>query len=342
MNSLERVLTSLGHEEPDRVPYFLLLSLHGAKYLGMGLKDYFSDPSHLAEAQLGMQARFQHDCLYAFSYAPVEIEAWGGEVIFSDDGPPNSGPPFLENPAQIYGLKPPQPEEVACLSKNLEAIRMMKKNSGDDIPIIGVVMSPFSLPVMQLGFPAYLECIHEHYQEFHELMKVNIEFCQSWANAQLEAGATAICYFDPVSSPTCIEADTYRKLGLPIAKKTLSGINGPTATHFASGRALQVIDDVATSGTAALGVGCLENLKTLKDKAKGKISLIGNLNGIEMCRWDTKTARQKVKEAIHTAGKGGGFILSDSHGEIPWDVSFEILDAIRDTVHEFGVYPLNS
>jgi len=34
MTSLERVLTTLGHNEPDRVPLFLLLTMHGAKELG--------------------------------------------------------------------------------------------------------------------------------------------------------------------------------------------------------------------------------------------------------------------------------------------------------------------
>ena len=33
--SMERVLTTLGHREPDRVPLFLLLSLHGARELGL-------------------------------------------------------------------------------------------------------------------------------------------------------------------------------------------------------------------------------------------------------------------------------------------------------------------
>ncbi|PKN46833.1 MAG: methylcobamide--CoM methyltransferase MtbA, partial [Deltaproteobacteria bacterium HGW-Deltaproteobacteria-20] len=33
--SLTRVLTTLGHKEPDRVPLFLLVTLHGATSLGL-------------------------------------------------------------------------------------------------------------------------------------------------------------------------------------------------------------------------------------------------------------------------------------------------------------------
>ena len=39
MNSMERTLTTLGHREPDRVPLFLLANMHGAKELGLSLRD---------------------------------------------------------------------------------------------------------------------------------------------------------------------------------------------------------------------------------------------------------------------------------------------------------------
>ena len=43
-------------------------------------------------------------------------------------------------------------------------------------------------------------------------------FCVDWSNAQLEAGATAICYFDPVSSVSMIPRELYLKTGFEIAK----------------------------------------------------------------------------------------------------------------------------
>ena len=88
MTSLERVLTTLGHQEPDRVPFFLLLTLHGAKELGLSIEAYFSNPDHVVEGQLRLRAKYRHDAIYNFYYAPVEVEAWGAEVIYVDDGPP--------------------------------------------------------------------------------------------------------------------------------------------------------------------------------------------------------------------------------------------------------------
>lgn len=340
MTSLERVLTTLGFKEPDRIPFFLLLTMHGAKELGLTLQDYFSRADNIVEGQLRMREKYRHDCLFNFYYASLELEAFGGTTLFSDDGPPNAGEPIIKKPEDILSLRTPDISNSVCLKKVLESHRMLKEKVGDAAPIIGVVMSPFSLPVMQMGFDAYLDLMHERSDLFDHLMEVNEAFCVNWANAQLESGATAICYFDPVSSVTIVTPGQYQHTGAKIARRTLAQIHGPTATHFASGRCLPILDDVAQTGTAIVGVSTNEELGKLKLASNGRLTLLGNLNGIEMRRWTTIQAEQEVKKAIAAAGKGGGFILSDNHGEIPIQVPEDVLMAISDSARKWGEYPL--
>lgn len=340
MTSLQRVAATLGNREPDRVPFFLSLTMHGARELGLSIKEYFSRAEHVAEGQLRMRARYGHDCLNGVPYAPVEVEAWGGEVIFSDDGPPNSGMPLIGSPEEINRLTPPAIHDAPCLMEVLKAQRIMKSRIGDEAPIIGVVVSPFSLPVMQMGFGPYLDLMHEQPALFARLMAVNEEFCVAWANAQLEAGATFICYFDPVSSTTIVPREMYLKSGYLVAKRTIARIKGPTATHLASGRCLPIIGDIAETGTQAIGISVREELKDVKAECRGRLTVVGNLNGIEMRHWSDKEAEQAVKHAIASAGRGGGFVLADNHGEIPWQVPESVLTAIAVAVRTWGEYPL--
>jgi len=341
MTSLERVLMTLGHKEPDRVPVFLLMTMHGAKELGMTIKEYFSDGRNVAEGQLRLFSKYGNDCLYAFFYAPVVVEAWGGEVIYREDGPPNSGEPFIRRSEDILKLNVPDVSRQKCLLKVLDAIKLMKEKTEDKAPIIGVVMSPFSLPVMQMGFEKYIEILYERPDLFQRLMQVNEEFTVAWGNAQLNAGATALAYFDPVSSSTIIPRDLYLRSGYQVAKRTIARFKGPAAYHLASGRALLVIEDVATTGTPIISASSLENLAEMKNRCRNKITILGNLNGIEMCRWTPDEAEKVVKEALKTAGPGGGFILSDNHGEIPFQVEEETLFSISETVKKFGNYPIS-
>lgn len=340
MTSMERVLTTLRHKEPDRVPFFLLLTMHGAKELGLSIKDYFSKATNIAEGQLRLREKYKHDCLTGVFYAAVEIEAWGGEVIFRDDGPPNSGEPFIKSFDQIKSLEPPVVKNCKSLVKVLEAQAILKEKAAESVPVIGSVISPFSLPVMQMGFERYIEFLYEPEESFERLMKVNEEFCVQWANAQLDAGCAAICYTDAVSSSSIIPREMYLSKGFEIARRTIARIKGPTATNFASGRSIPILPDVARTGTAAVGVSVFEDMAEIKKICRGKLTVIGNLNGVEMRRWSAVEAETAVKNVILKAGGGGGFILSDNHGEIPFQVPDGVLHAISDAVHRWGMYPL--
>ncbi|MFO7928487.1 MAG: uroporphyrinogen decarboxylase family protein [Candidatus Humimicrobiaceae bacterium] len=338
---MERVLETIQFKEPDKVPLFLMLTLHGAKELGLGIKEYFSKPEYVAEGQLRLREKYQNDCLNSLFYAAIEIEAWGGEVIFVEDGPPNSGEPIIGNKKKINELEAPKISESKPLKKVLKAISILSEKAKGAVPVIGVVMSPFSVPIMQMGFDKYLDLFYQDKKLFKKLMEINKGFCIKWANAQVDAGADAICYFDPFSSTSIIEKSDYLKFGFPIAREVIRSINAPTATHFASGRSYRLLDQVAETQTKIVGVSCLEDLTMMKNKCYGKLTVLGNLNGIGMRKWDRKKTEEQVKSIILQAGTGGGFIISDNHGEIPWFVSDETLLALREAVNRWGQYPLD-
>jgi uroporphyrinogen decarboxylase len=341
MTSMQRTLTALGQQEPDRVPLFLLTTLHGAKELGLTIEDYFARAEHVVEGQMRLLEKYRGDCLYPFYYASIEVEAWGGTTLFLPDGPPLCGAPVIRRPEDIDRLQPPSVMASPGLVMVLDTIRELKARVADTVPIIGVAISPFSLPVMLMGFDRYIELIYEQPARFERLMAATEAFTVAWANAQLAAGATAICYFDPVSSTTNIPRDLYLKTGQQVARRTIAAIKGPTATHFASGRCLPIMDDVIATGTAVVGVSALEDLGALKAAAAGRVSLLGNLNGVEMRRWTPAQAEAEVRRAIAKAGRGGGLLLGDNHGEIPWQVPDQVLLAIADAVARWGRYPLD-
>ena len=291
------------------------------------------------KGQIKLREKYGHDCYYSFFYTPIEVEAFGASVIYSHNGPPNAGAPFLRK-EMINDLKTPLVKESKILSKVLEATALLKEVARDEVPIIGVVVSPFSLPIMQMGFDKYIELIYNDRELLSKLMEVNIQFCIDFANAQLEAGATAITYFDPMSSTTIIPKELYLETGFEVAKKTIAKIKGATATHFASGNCLPIMSNLRDTGTAVVGISVLEDLVALKKAADKKLTLLGNLNALEMRHWSIEQTKQYVKEAIRQGAQGGGFILAENHGEIPWDIKEETLLAIKDAVHEYGTYPV--
>ena len=340
MTSLQRVLTALSLKEPDRVPLFLLPTVQGAVEMGAPLKDYFHAPGLMAEAQVRFRERYRNDCLYGFTYVAAEFEAFGGDTLFYDRAPPNAGAPFLHTPDDFVRLAVPKIEDCPALCRTLEFQAQLRRAADGCVPVIGVVISPISLPVMQLGFPAYLRLLMEEPKTLMPLFEVNEEFCVSWANAQLAAGADALVYYDPVGSCTVIEPAHYRRLNAPVAKRVLARIKGPTVTHFASGRSLAILPDVAETGTGGVVVSGDDDLAAIKVAVGNQLPILGNLNGLAMRHWDAEETERQVKNAIAAAGVGGGFILTDHHGEIPFDVPERVLIWIAESVGRWGRYPL--
>lgn len=340
INSMERVLTAISHKEPDRVPLMLLLSLYGAKESNMTPKKYFSKVENIVSAQLKMKEKYDNDCLYGFLYAGIEVEARGGSIVFSNDGPPNAGEPIIKELKDIDELKQINIKTNKHTKKVLNVIKGLKENDKGETPIIGVVMSPFSVPIMQMGFEKYLKLIYFHKTYFKKLMKINEKFCVDFANAQIDAGATAICYFNPMASPNIVEKETYMSMGYDTDKETLKNIKGATCIHLASGITEPIIDELINLGPGLIGVSNNDDLGSLKKKLAKKVSILGNLNALDMINWDNEKVEIEVKKIIKEAGKNGGFIISDNHGEIPMQVKEETLLQISKTIKKYGKYPL--
>ena len=186
---------------------------------GLTIEDYFSRPEYVIEGQLRLREKLGNDMLSCYPFAAQEMVAWGGEVIYFEDGPPNAGPPIIKRPEDIMMLEPPDVAGNPALEPILRATAGLKEAVGDDIPVAGVIIAPFSLPIMQMGFEAYLDLIYEQPDLLERLLRINTEYCVAWGKAQLRAGAGALVCSDPASSPTITTSEIACATVCPPQKK---------------------------------------------------------------------------------------------------------------------------
>lgn len=287
-----------------------------------------------------LRAKYADDMVYTFFYAGIEYQAFGGEVEFFDDGPPNAICPLLTRITAVNDLRVPRVAESLPLARVLAATEELAARLAGTAPILGVAMSPYSLPVLQLGFAEYITALHEQPELAARLIGLNEEFTVAWANAQLAAGATAIAYFDPMASSDVVSREVFHRFGLPAMRSTMGAIKGPCVTVLASAAVGSVLDDLLTTPAMMVNVGAEDDLAGFKAAAVGRTSIVGNLNSIQMRKWTHDQAREHVAQAIAAAAPGGGFMLSDCHGEIPTQVPEDVLHAVVAAVAEFGRYPM--
>jgi uroporphyrinogen decarboxylase len=340
LTSWQRIQAALKGEEADRVPFFLPVTMHGARAVGVPLRRYFTRVDDVVEGQLRLRARLGHDLVTPFMYASLEVEAFGGESIVYDDGPPNAGEPPLRGAADVMALQPPRPEDAPGLRRTLEVTRRLAARVEGACPVLAAVISPFSLPAMQLGLPAWFELLHEQPEVAERLLRVNEAFTVAWANALAAAGAAPILFFDPVASPDQVPAALYQRLALPSMRRCLAAIRAPVIMGYASSRGLARVQDAAAAGAIAVTGSPLEPLPALKAACGDQLLLVGGLDSVSLVSATPAQAAATARAAIQAIGRGGRFLLCEHHGEIPWQVPEEVLDAVAAAVHEHGRYPL--
>ncbi len=338
-SSLERIGAALEGRLLDRVPYWIPATLHGARVLGVPLEAYFGDPHAVAEGQLRLRALLGHDMLQAYPYVSVEHEAFGGETVFQTDGPPVPGPPTLVL-SRLAGLDAPDPAEVPALRRVLETTRELAARASGECLIMGAVMSPYSLPPMQLGLHVWLELLHEAPAEADRLLAVNERFAIAWALAQRAAGAGAITVIDPVGATEISSAALQQRFALPSLRRTLAGIGAPAGVSHASARALARVDAVLEAGAGALVASMGEPLAAFRERTRGRAVLLGGLDSLAIHAGGAEDAARAVRAALAAAAPCGGFVLYEHHGEIPYPVPLETLLAIAEAAQRFGRHPL--
>ncbi len=339
LTPLGRVVAALTRQTPDRVPLILPLTLHGGQALGISIREFYSDPRNVIEGQVRLHDRYGADAVPGSWYAPLEHEVWGGEVLWFDDGPPNAGLPIV-TAERIPLLESPRPEDSPRSMAMLEAIAGLRERLGPDVAIIGAVVSPNSLPIMLMGFEPYLQLVLDRRPLWDRLVRVVEEWSVAWGNAQLAAGASGLVYFDPMASSTIVPPALYRATGKRVATRVIARLAGPTVTMLASGRSIPVIGDLAETGTLGVGISSLDDVDEAAALCRGRLAIVGALNGIEMRHWSAADAEAEVRRLVRAAGPGG-LVVCDNHGEIPFPVTDETLMAIADAVRRWGRYPLS-
>jgi len=337
----ERLGAALACREADRVPFFLPVTLHPAKHLGLTPEAYFREPAAVVEGQLRMLDLLGHDAVTSFLHVSAEAEAFGGESRFVADGPPNAGAPPLAEAAQLERLTVPDPLAVPALARSLAVARELKARLGDRVPVLSGLTGPLSLPVLQLGFERYLDLLMDAPQLVQRLWRINEAFCIAWGNAQLAAGVAALVIFEPLASPALMAPERVRGHGLPALRRVREGIRGTTLLTTASTPVGSALAGFLELGFDGVGVSCADSLADAKARCQGRTALLGGLDGLAMAHWTPAEAEAAVRGALAAAGPGGGFILTEHHGEIPWTVPEATLQAVAEAVRRWGRQPIS-
>ena len=345
MTSYDRVMTSVKHGEPDRVPFMPFAQTFSARVAGIPFSEYVSKAEKFIEGQLTALNMFGWDAVCFSSDVGMYAEALGAKVEFPYDDVPRIVKPVLSH-ASLYDdfqkLKMVDPLKSGRLSESIKAIEYVKKELGDEVPIIGWTEGPFQGVTLLTGAdPMQLFYVLDHPDEFKEILDWYADYEIEVCRAMYEAGADIIGVGETASyfmSPKFFE-----EFCLEPEKKACSAIKkmGMVPLIHCCGYVPQCIHfSIETNPGGAIQFDYQVDLKWAKELLHDKVTIMGNLDYNKLTNADPKAVFENCTQHIKTAGKGGGYWLAFGC-EIPRELPLENMRAIMRAAKISGRYPLN-
>ncbi|KXB05796.1 hypothetical protein AKJ51_04780 [candidate division MSBL1 archaeon SCGC-AAA382A20] len=276
-----RVFAALLGGETDRVPATCIGACGGSvsveiqEAVGVYWPGAFKDPKKMAELAIGSQKITQLECVTIGDEFSILPEALGCEIKWYDD---NS----LKPSAKSLGLESPEdlemPEnllERGRIPAIMEAIRLVRKEVGDFLPVTSFVFGPFSLASDLAEPEKFLVTAMSNPEKAKEFVDFATEVVIEYAKAQYRAGSDIVSVGEPLGTPDNVGPKIFSKVIKPAFKKIAESLGGIRVVHFC-GAVEPFMQDIVDLGFDAISVRESVDITNIKP-ITGNIPILGNV-----------------------------------------------------------------
>ncbi|MCP4036230.1 MAG: hypothetical protein GY944_26240 [bacterium] len=197
-----------------------------------------------------------------------------------------------------------------------------------------------------MGFVEFTKLVYENPSFVKRVVQFQTDLYLRNVDAVMEAGGEVILGGDdlgqktgPLMRPELIDelyGDCYRQVA------DLVHSRGRKFIFHSCGKIYKFLDrfvDWGFDGIITMEPTAGMELARVREQVGHKLALIGNLDVSHLLVSGTRAeVDAAVKQAIHDAGRGGGYVLSAAHSH-PF-VDAERLEWMLEAAHEYGRYPL--
>lgn len=325
MNSFQRVHHRIKNMEVDRPPNFNIMMGFAANYIKKPLRDYYLDYRVLVDANLAVQREFALDVFQVISDPYREACDLGLIVEFPYNDLPVNKFPLITKKSDLYLLKMIKPSDGRRMSDRLEAIRALKSQSRNEVPVMGWVEGPLALASSLHGISAMLIDLIDQPHWANEFLELCLGLSIDFAQEQIRAGADMIGLGDAVCSQ--ISPEMYRHFALPNEKKIFDAVHemGALARLHICGNTTHLLNDMVLSQADIIDLDWMVDFRLAAQIFQGKVAPCGNFDPVKIM---LQGSLLDVEESVHNCLMNGGSNCIIAAGcEIPLSTPIENLHA---------------
>jgi [methyl-Co(III) methanol-specific corrinoid protein]:coenzyme M methyltransferase len=211
----------------------------------------------------------------------------------------------------------------------LDAIRILRREFGDEVAIVGKTMGPWTLGYHVFGVEKFLLMTLDDPGRTMACLDRMKEATVQFGVAQLEAGADALTLPDHATGDL-VSGEYYDRFLKELHKELVERIPIPLILHIC-GRTVDRMGFIAETGMAAFHYDSKNKPKESMEAVAGRIALIGNIN-------NPQTLFARGPEEVHDeviANLEAGVQLIGPECAIPLQTPLENLTQIAKSVREW-------
>ena len=346
MNSLERTLTTINGNIPDRIPTDLHNFLPATRMAGYDTIEGLQNGEIIAESHLKAREKFGHDVLLVENGTCAEAEALGCEVRYFEDGPPRVTGNLLEDFADWEDLSVPDPTTTFPLNELLKATEIITDEIGNEAFVMGRGdQGPFALAAALIGYEDMIKraaiAVNRNDEAALEEIKGLVKFCKevndTFARAQIDAGAHATSFGE--FGADILGPNIYKSLIFQFDRDLISGLedDGITVSLHICGDNTAIIEEMIETGATILEVDHKPDLERVREKTEDEATLLGPVDTELIAHAPVNRVEEATKEAVEALAPGGRFIAGPGCA-LGYETTEENIAALIDTAKEFGKY----
>jgi [methyl-Co(III) methanol-specific corrinoid protein]:coenzyme M methyltransferase len=180
----------------------------------------------------------------------------------------------------------------------LKAVRILKRELGDEVPIVAGIIGPFTIAGSLLDTVPLLKATLKTPEKIPPWLDLGEKAGTTLAKALIDAGADIIACEDMTASPQLIAPKTYGELELDYQKKQFEAISVPKILHIC-GNVDAIVEWMGQTGADVLSLEPKANVKLAREKCGPDVVLMGGVDtATTLFLKDPETVRQGCEESI--------------------------------------------
>lgn len=342
MKPVERVLSVLRLEEPDRVPHFEWeFSAEVVEALG-GTRDYFNFIELMDIDAVMVAPRYRTTKIAA----DLLIDEWGATRRL---GAENTALPVddlapIKTLAGMDTWQPPDPDDPY----RYEGIQAAIERFGSKRAIFLQIRDVWSGPRDYIGYVQLFISLLENPEMVVGVAKKCVDHYVRIVGRAAEMGIHVVMSGDDVADNRgpMFAPSLWETLFVPQYRRLIEAIHDTGLCHWkhSDGNMYPLLDSIVAAGSDGIDpidpLGGME-LSVVKAKYGRSVAIKGNVDQIKLLQYGPPAqVVEAVKRCIREAGIGGGYVCSSSNS-IHSGVDPKLYKEMVEAIHHYGRYPLD-